>query len=266
MRLLFVFLLLSGYAGAQLTQISPVKHGHAHNDYMHVRPLSEALENGFTSIEIDVFLYKGELRVSHLDVGLNKKKTIEQLYLDPIKKIIAQNGGHVYKGFDTTVIFMIDFKTEGIETYHKLKEILRNYQDIISVYRHDAVYRKRPISILISGNNPMSEVLKEDTAFATIDADISTMKLPALNKAITRYSSSWGSYFTWSGNGTISAGEKEKLDSLVAKAHALKKQIRFYGIPDKSNVWKTLLDAGVDWINTDKLDEYRRFAEERATQ
>ena len=55
------------------------------------------------------------------------------------------------------------------------------------------------------------------------------------------------------------ADEKAKLDDLVAQVHKKGKQIRFYGAPDNLAVWKTLLDAHVDWINTDKLKEYNHF-------
>ena len=38
---------------------------HAHNDYMHERPLFDALENGFRSIEADVFAQGDSLYVAH---------------------------------------------------------------------------------------------------------------------------------------------------------------------------------------------------------
>ena len=47
--------------------------------------------------------------------------------------------------------------------------------------------------------------------------------------------------------------------SLVSDAHKLNREIRFYHIPDKPKVWETLIKAGVDWINTDKLENYRTF-------
>ena len=36
-------------------EVTPLTRGHAHNDYAHERPLLEALDNGFTSIEADIF-------------------------------------------------------------------------------------------------------------------------------------------------------------------------------------------------------------------
>ena len=43
----------------------PHPAAHAHNDYEHDRPLLDALEHGFTSVEADVWLVDGELRVAH---------------------------------------------------------------------------------------------------------------------------------------------------------------------------------------------------------
>ena len=44
---------------------------HAHNDYMHERPLFDALENGFRSVEADVFSKGDSLYVAHnrKDIG-----------------------------------------------------------------------------------------------------------------------------------------------------------------------------------------------------
>ncbi|HLP49377.1 MAG TPA: phosphatidylinositol-specific phospholipase C/glycerophosphodiester phosphodiesterase family protein [Chitinophagales bacterium] len=259
-KMVFVFYqtLVGIFAGTLAAQ-TPLLHAHAHNDYVHKRPLYEALENGFTSIEIDVFLHNDELKVAHVPLGLGSKQTIEQLYLDPIKKVVEQNWGTIYKGHNTPVTFMIDFKTDGIATYQKLKEVLEKYKYIITVYHRDSVIHQRAINILISGSSPVSELLKEDSALATIDAALQGMGNNQSAKVITRYSSGWLSYFTWKGKGTMPPAQKQKLDSLVTQVHQMGKHIRFYHIPDKPNVWRQLLNAGVDWINTDKLVQFRRF-------
>ncbi|CAN5909544.1 hypothetical protein BH11GEM2_BH11GEM2_29360 [soil metagenome] len=46
-------------------QVIPLEHAHAHNDYEHTRPLAEALEHGFTSVEADIWLVDGQLLVAH---------------------------------------------------------------------------------------------------------------------------------------------------------------------------------------------------------
>ena len=101
--------------------------------------------------------------------------------------------------------------------------------------------------------------MKEQASYATIDGSIKMLKESKYDAVITRYSDPWGTYFTWTGNGPMPADEKARLDDLVAQAHKKGKDIRFYGAPDKEAVWKTLLDAHVDWVNTDKLKEYSHF-------
>lgn len=43
---------------------APLRHAHAHND-LHERPLLDALEHGFASVEADVYLVDGQLLVGH---------------------------------------------------------------------------------------------------------------------------------------------------------------------------------------------------------
>ena len=244
-------------------QVQPIQHGHAHNDYQHSRPLLEALDNGFTSIEVDVFLHNNELVVSHDCTGLNKKPKIEDLYLNPIRDRIKQNGGVVYKGYPTPVILMVELKTGANETFAKLEGILSKYKDILAVYRHDSIIKPGPVHILITGHQPYEPVMKEETSFATIDGDVKKMNQTTYDPVITRYSDPWNAHFKWRGKGTMPNKERAELDALVAKAHKKGKDIRFYAIPDKPEVWKLLLDAKVDWVNTDKLPEYSAFEKQK---
>ena len=45
--------------------VTPLANAHSHNDYEHDRPLLDALDHGFTSIEADIFLFEGQLLVTH---------------------------------------------------------------------------------------------------------------------------------------------------------------------------------------------------------
>jgi hypothetical protein len=42
-----------------------ISQGHAHNDYLHDRPLLDALDAGFSSVEADIFLVDDQLLVAH---------------------------------------------------------------------------------------------------------------------------------------------------------------------------------------------------------
>src|SRR3954469_7012674 len=69
-------------------QVIPLEHAHAHNDYEHARPLAEALEHGFTSVEADIWLVDGQLLVAHDRDKVDTARTLESLYLAPLRKSI----------------------------------------------------------------------------------------------------------------------------------------------------------------------------------
>src|SRR6478672_5812077 len=52
---LLVVAALSGRAQSDSTEVVPLANAHAHNDYEHARPLYDALDQGFTSVEADVY-------------------------------------------------------------------------------------------------------------------------------------------------------------------------------------------------------------------
>ncbi len=240
-------------------QVTPLINGHAHNDYVHPHPLTTALQNGFTSIEVDVFLHNQSLVVSHIAVGLNHKRTIGELYLHPLSEIIKQNSGTVYLNTITPVVLMIDFKTAAEPTYQKLLELLKPYHHLITLYKGDSVIKQGAINILLSGRTPAAALLKTDTAWATLDGSVSSIADTLHRRVTTRYSSAWQSHFSWNGIGKMPKLQKKKLKYLVGEAHRLGKQIRFYHIPDKPNCWRVLLNAGVDWINTNRLSQFKNY-------
>lgn len=255
--LIAAFICLSG--ALLQAQVAPVPHAHAHNDYVHPRPLHDALDNGFTSIEADVYLHNGNLVVSHLPVGLGRKKTLEQLYLEPLKEVVIKHKGRVYEGYDDAVTLMIDFKGTGNESYARLKQLIQPYLPMLTTYKNGKVLKQGAVNLLISGAKPFDAVMKEDTAYVMIDAGIGQLKDKDVTRVSARYSDPYQKYFTWKGKGAMPLDQKNLLDSLVHKAQLLEKDIRFYHIPDKPAVWRVLLDAGVTWINTDKLFLFRTF-------
>src|ERR1035437_7651778 len=111
---IILFLLFSH---SLVAQIIALPNGHSHNDYKQKHPLTDALNNGFTSIEADVFLIKGKLIVSHIRPFFNKSKTLEALYLKPLYDSISKHNGNVYINYKQPIILLIDIKTNASKTY-----------------------------------------------------------------------------------------------------------------------------------------------------
>jgi hypothetical protein len=247
------FIILGLHLSAQ-QQI--IESGHSHNDYTHEHPLFDALGYGYKSIEIDVWLHKGKLIVDHNGLALDSgKKDIEELYLRPIQQRVKENNGWVYKGDSTPTIFMVEFKSEPEAAYVKLKELIEKYKGLFC----DRLGHGGPIKLLITGNRPWASLRKGNELYITADGAISQSTDTTPPYIIERVSDPYGSHFTWHGKGTMPKGQKAKLDTMVKAAHDHGRQIRFYAAPQDENVWRTLLDAGVDWINADDLGRFATF-------
>ena len=80
----WVFAVLAGAASAAEPVLLP--RAHAHNDYEHARPLAEALERGFGSVEADVWLVDGALLVAHDRKDVKPARTLAALYLEPLRE------------------------------------------------------------------------------------------------------------------------------------------------------------------------------------
>src|ERR1700761_2418948 len=135
------------------SQLIPLLNGFAHNDYRHKHPLYDALQNGYTNIEADIFLHRGNLVVAHIDPFFKSHRKLEALYLKPLFDHINENGGEVYKGYCTPVTLMIDIKTEANSTYAALIPLLEKYKSILTTYA-DGKIVPGLVTVVLSGHKP----------------------------------------------------------------------------------------------------------------
>ena len=233
----------------------PQPQAHAHNDYEHERPLFDALDHGFCSVEADVFAIEGELRVAHDRRDTKPGRTLEKLYLDPLMKRVKQNGGAVYKNGPPFTL-LIDFKTKGEATYALLKPTLAKYKEMLASKEKG---KRAAISIVISGNRPFDIIEADKERLCGIDGRLSNLDSKMPGNLMPLISDNWGSHFKWRGEGEIPEAEKAKLLDAVKRAHDAGRRVRFWATPENEKLWKVLADAGVDHINTDQLARLEKF-------
>lgn len=239
--------------------IQPLPNAHAHNDYEHSRPLYDALAQGFTSIEADVYLVDGEIYVYHdLPKTVSPNRTLRKLYLDPLKQHIEKNGGQVYPGYDVTFFLMIDIKKNGLAVYEVLQKQLQDYQSILTTYQ-DKQKTEGAVTIFLSGDRPIQTLLKASERVMALDGRPKDIGKGISSDHMPVISTNYKQFFTWNGTGEMPIKEWQKLRMLTANVHAEGKRIRFWGSPDNPAVWAKLLRAQVDFINTDDLVGLRRF-------
>jgi hypothetical protein len=251
-------------------------HTHAHNDYQHEYPLFDALSFGFVSVEADIWLYPDDdqnLRVAHYSVGdPTNLPTLEELYLDPLKKLKERldNGGIYADG--TSLTLLIDIKSLGRATYERLDEVLSRYQTkspgLFTTFTQDKYknYIATPgaVTVIISGKRPREFMERQKIRYANYDGrkrDIEAYDAPDFMPLI---SDNWNSFFSddlaWDGTGNIPFDTKAKLKTIVSQVRSQDKTLRFWNLPqDSPNVWQALYEAGVDLINTDDLEGLAEF-------
>jgi glycerophosphoryl diester phosphodiesterase len=237
--------------------VTPLPNAHSHNDYEQTRPLLEALDHGFCSVEADIFLVDDRLCVAHESSQIRPERTLQALYLDPLLARVRQNHGHVYSA-DTRFHLLIDIKSDGLATYQALDRLLQNYADMLTRHENDQTITNA-VSITISGNRPRDFLAAQSTRYAAYDgrlADLDSNASPAL---IPLVSDNWRAHFQWRGQGPFPEPERMKLRELVRRAHEQGRTIRFWGNPDEAAGWAALRDAGVDLINTDHIAKLRDF-------
>lgn len=241
----------------QTAGVTPIIHAHAHNDYEHVHPLFDALDNGFTSVEADVHLVDGKLLVAHDRKHLRPDRTLESLYLDPLKHRIEANGGRVYPG-GPTVVLLIDVKTETAATYEAIKSALEPYRALLTTW-HDDQPRPGAIEVIITGNRSQKLIAADRDRLAACDGELADLDANPPAELVPWISAQWTKTFKWDGRGTMPQEELDKLRDLVSRCHAQHRKLRFWGSPDTPAFWAVLRDNDVDLLNTDHLPECRKF-------
>lgn len=213
-------------------------NAHSHNDYQQRIPFFNAWQQQFGSIEVDVFLYKGKLVVAHDSSQLAREWSLDSLYLDPLRACIEKNYGRVYADPNRSLQLMIDIKSEAVSTLDQLIQTLRKYPSLKGAYT---------LEIVISGNRPPASQFASYPLWIRFDGELRKEYTPQELEKIEMLSDNYARY------------SKDKLQQEVDKAHKLGKKIRFWNAPDNPESWKFFIELGVDYINTDKIDELSEF-------
>jgi hypothetical protein len=234
-----------------MLQVPLVTRGHSHNDYMQARPLDEALENGFNSIEVDVFPVNGELLVAHNQKDISPQKTIESMYLDKLSARAKANKGAIYPGSRNTFWVLVDVKKNGEEAYKTFKTILDRYPEL------KPSGRKSKVRFVISGNRAFDLIAADNGKWAGIDGEWKDMGKKYTVEQMPWISGNWSSLFPYKGEVEFPVAHQEKLDSMVKAIHGEHRLVRFWGAPDTEPIWSLHWKAGVDLINTDQISKLK---------
>lgn len=214
---------------------------HSHNDYEQPRPLLDALSLGFDSVEADIWLVDGRLLVAHEREQVQPDRTLESLYLDPLRARVKSPDAR-------SLILLIHVKTEAAATYAALDAVFGQYPDLATRVR-----------FIVSGNRAREVMERQPHRRAALDGRMEELTTDTPADLMPLVSDNWAKFFTWRGEGDFPAVERERLRQFVVQAHAQHRLLRFWNTPNLPAVWRELRAAGVDVIGTDDLLALRRF-------
>lgn len=248
---------LFNHAGADEKPPLPLSRAHAHNDYLHQRPLLDALAHGFTSVEADVYLVDGELHVAHTRFELKPARTLRKLYLDPLRQRASQAGERLWPN-GPPLTLLVDIKADATASYRALARLLAEYQDIVSVVR-DGRLQAKAVTVVVSGDRAREVIAADNPRFVGIDGRLSDLDSNEPADLLPLISDNWTQHFRWRGQGAFPEDERQKLCEIVRRAHDRGRRVRFWATPESQTLWQELVNANVDLINSDDLAGLARF-------
>lgn len=224
--ILFLFLICRISILAQPVRI------HSHNDYRQARPLQEALACKAFSIEADIFLYQGQLRVAHDEAELPNAPSLDSLYIQPLvrwfyAKPAGDNNHFPY--------LMIDIKSNSAAVLPALVKLLEPYPEL---------FNPKGMKIVISGDRGDQKEWRSWPGYFLFDGRPGEQYNTNTLARVAFISDAYKNY---------SHQSRKKIKTLASIVHQSGKLLRLWGIPDHPASWKKLKAWGVDIINTDQV-------------
>ena len=215
---------------------------HSHNDYAQQEPFQGAFHAGAASIEADVFLVDSMIMLGH---DSPTDQTISQVYLDPIREAFQRNGGSVYPNGQGLQL-LVDLK-DGAPALVALQQLIESeYKDCFDVRHNPGAAR-----LVITGDKIKPDEFQLYADFVYFDSRPGMELSDSQLERVAMVSDYFGNYSKWKGNGTMKAEDEQKLRNVIEQAHAHGKKVRFWAFPDNPNAWRTAVEMGIDFINTD---------------
>ena len=223
-----------------------VANTHSHNDYEQRTPFWLAWQEGFGSIEADIWLVDGVVIVGHDRQEIKAGRTLEEYYIKPLQACMEKNNGRPYADAARKLQILIDVKEDSVNALAALIVLLNKYP----LLEHSPA-----LTWVISGNRPAVSLYASYPPFIAFDGILHDRYTPEVLSRIAMMSDDLHYYTRWDNLGGIPDSAKRSLLAAVRSAHDLHLPVRFWDAPDFPAAWQQLVGLGVDFINTDHIPE-----------
>lgn len=228
---------------------------YAHNDYNNKHPLYDAMAMGYRGVEVDVFLIDGTLRVGHSRRQAAKGATLDSLYLEPLRDLVYRCNRESTVRHSNVEPFLvnIEVKERSVETLASLYTRILGMDEILSVVARPSTSLQ--LNVMLVGYSGAAEGAA--LSYKKLGVSCKLEKLELLRACVSDsrvrmlsidYGKTMGRWYTlemqrerWMrAIRAISITEPDKI-------------LRVYNVPESREVYRELLQSGVDIIGTKNL-------------
>lgn len=233
-----------------MRRTAPLTRAHSHNDYERPRPLLDALDHGFCSVEADIHLVDGALLVAHDRKGVRPDRSLDALYLRPLFERWRRFGS--IHSDPAPFRLLIDIKSDAERVLPALEAALARVAPMCRRHRSGGV-APGSVQVVLSGDRPIETVRRRRDRLYALDGRPENLGKGEPVDLFPLVSLSWFGALRWTGNGPMAPSDRRFLADLVARCHDEGRELRFWAAPDIPSGWAVQQAAGVDVINTDHL-------------
>ena len=236
----------------------PTLPAYSHNDYENSRPLHRALALGYRGVEADLVLRGGELRVAHSGAESQAGRTLETMYLRPLRAILRQCGRVLNPS--TALLLNLELKEKSRIAYDSLLAVLARYSDLFEEHSPRGI---AAVEIVIVGWSPAAHeariAIERRLGSQHKITTLTSRSVPGLPESVRLVSLDYGQTIGWSGRGPL----PQRAGTWLARVRAVKGTnpryvARAYNAPANAAVYRLLLDGGVDLIGAEDLEATHR--------
>lgn len=254
---IILFLVISTQLSAQVVALP---HAHSHNDYKQKRPLKDAFANGFTSVEADIVVINGQLKVAHdlPDEDHDGLRTLNRQYLNPLYRRYKKNKDQIYVNYDGEFYLWIDIKMNPEEVYQMLKQQLYPYRDMLNHY-NNGIFRNGKVTVILSGHRPFETLLNDKLQLMTLDGRPDDLDLLYPSTLMPFISEHVRKVAKVGLSKKFGEDGLENIAAYIKATHHQGKKTRLWATPEDEDLWTKLLALDIDLINTDDLPRLKDF-------
>jgi alkaline phosphatase len=125
--------------------------------------------------------------------------------------------------------------------------------------KYPSIIRNKNIKIVISGNMPAPALFETYPDFIWFDGRLSTQYTAKQLSRIALISEDYYKVIGYKSIWPLDSVTIVKAKQFIDQVHQLGKPVRLWASPDKPAAWEQFMQWGVDFINTDKINELADF-------